>query len=116
MRTIKIHGMLPYIILVLIIILQLGAEHLVIQIIALYKIGLVLILKVLGTTESISATESIMEHIAAELDLDPVQVRLENLSQTTPDVEKYMKELIEWAEVDKRKKEVEDFNKVLLTD
>lgn len=57
-----------------------------------------------------------MEHIAAELDLDPVQVRLENLSQTTPDVEKYMKELIEWAEVDKRKKEVEDFNKVLLTD
>ncbi|KAF2900074.1 hypothetical protein ILUMI_06114, partial [Ignelater luminosus] len=38
-----------------------------------------------ANTESIAAMESIMEHIAVELDLDPIQVRLRNLSQTTPD-------------------------------
>ncbi|KAF2887301.1 hypothetical protein ILUMI_18872 [Ignelater luminosus] len=64
-----------------------------------------------ATTEGIAAAENIMEHIATELNLNPVQVRLENMSQANPEVEKYITELLEWAEVDKRKKEIEAFNK-----
>lgn len=75
-------------------------------------IKVLILLLILATTEAIAAAENIMEHIAVELNLDPVKVRLENMSQANPEVEKYITELTQWAEVDKRKKEIEEFNKV----
>ncbi|KAF2900404.1 hypothetical protein ILUMI_05782, partial [Ignelater luminosus] len=64
-----------------------------------------------ASTEALAAIENIMEHVAVTLNLDPVKVRLENMSQENPEVEKYIAELVEWAEIDKRKKEIEQFNK-----
>lgn len=67
---------------------------------------------IVATTEGLALAECIMNHIALELKADPLEIRLANLDETQPDMNKHIAELKEWAEVDKRKKEVEDFNKV----
>ncbi|KAK5639262.1 hypothetical protein RI129_011754 [Pyrocoelia pectoralis] len=63
-----------------------------------------------GTTESIAASLSIMNHIAVSLNIDPVVVYENNFDKQKPNLSKYLKELIEWADVDARKKAIIDFN------
>lgn len=64
-----------------------------------------------GTTEGLASSESIIEHIASSLNLDPVDVRAANMNDKATEVTKYIKDLLEWADVDKRKKEIDKFNK-----
>lgn len=59
-----------------------------------------------------ASSESIIEHIASSLNLDPVDVRAANMNDKATEVTKYIKDLLEWADVDKRKKEIDKFNKV----
>ncbi|XP_063928230.1 uncharacterized protein LOC135141244 [Zophobas morio] len=63
-----------------------------------------------GTLEGLAAIESIIEHIAISLNVDPIELRLRNLRTDTP-LAKYVNELRTWANVDTRKQEITDFNK-----
>lgn len=59
------------------------------------------------------AIESIMDHIASELKLDPVQLRQVNTSTTKyPKIMDYWKSLHAWADIKSRKKSISTFNKV----
>lgn len=53
-----------------------------------------------------------MQHIASVINLDPIKVRLENLKGDQTDLTKHYNDLIQWADVEKRKQEIEEFNKV----
>ncbi|KAF5294779.1 hypothetical protein FQA39_LY00263 [Lamprigera yunnana] len=63
-----------------------------------------------ATTEGSASILSIMNHIAADLNIDPVQVYMENFDKQQPSLSKYINDLIEWAEIDERKKEIKEFN------
>lgn len=65
-----------------------------------------------GSLEAISMTEQIMEQISYEIERDPVQVRLANLSPEMTDVADVVQTLLKDGEYDKRKEEVEMFNKL----
>lgn len=54
--------------------------------------------------------ESMMEHIAVSLNLDPINFRLNNAGK--PEVKRYLTDLLEWAEVRPRQKQIEQFNRV----
>lgn len=56
-------------------------------------------------------TELVMEHISYTLDRDPVEVRLNNLNPEYPDVAEIVQTLVKDAEYEKRKEDVEKFNK-----
>lgn len=56
-------------------------------------------------------TEYLMERISYELNLDPLQVRLKNLNLLLTDVVDIVKNLIEESEYEKRKEDIETFNK-----
>lgn len=61
--------------------------------------------------EAIALAEYIIEHIASETNLDPIKVRLENIKEEHPKIIKHINDLIQWAEIEKRKQEIEEFNK-----
>lgn len=64
-----------------------------------------------GTLELISNTELMMDRIAYELDLDPIEVRLANIDTTNHSTVKEVYETLrEQAEYDKRREEVDTFN------
>ncbi|KAG8312527.1 hypothetical protein J6590_020448 [Homalodisca vitripennis] len=63
-----------------------------------------------GTVEGVTMAEHIMEHIAHELGKDPLSVRMQNLNRTLP-TEALIEKIKEKSDYDKRKAEVEDFNK-----
>ncbi|KAF5284774.1 hypothetical protein FQA39_LY04499 [Lamprigera yunnana] len=63
-----------------------------------------------GTTEGSASILSIMNHIATCLNIDPIQVYMENFHKEQPNLSKYLNDLIEWAEINKRKREIEEFN------
>lgn len=66
-----------------------------------------------GTLEAITMSEQILEHIAFEMGLDPLEVRMKNLDQQYP-LESMIKNLKEKSEYDTRKTATEEFNKVNL--
>lgn len=63
-----------------------------------------------GALETIAMTEHIMERISYELDLDPVEVRLKNVSPLLTDVIEIVKNLIEESDYKNRREEVKSFN------
>lgn len=56
-------------------------------------------------------TETMMEHISYVLKKDPLEVRKANL-QPGEDMPEMIKDTIIWADYEKRKKQVEEFNSV----
>ncbi|KAG6455924.1 hypothetical protein O3G_MSEX009477 [Manduca sexta] len=65
-----------------------------------------------GTLESIAMTEYMMEQIAYEIDRDPIQVRLANFDRTYTDVLDVVQTLLRDSEYDKRRQEVDEFNRL----
>lgn len=64
-----------------------------------------------GSTEGFASIEAIMEHLSYELNIDPLQFRLNNIAASAP-VLKYISDFRTWADVDKRKKDIDSFNKL----
>ncbi|CAH1116797.1 unnamed protein product [Phaedon cochleariae] len=65
-----------------------------------------------GTTEGLACIESIMDHIASTLNLEPSDVRAANMNPTKfPKVINYWKEMETWGDIVARKKAVIDYNK-----
>ncbi|KAK9885679.1 hypothetical protein WA026_012443 [Henosepilachna vigintioctopunctata] len=62
-----------------------------------------------GSLEAMIFLENIMDHIAYELKLDPVQVRMNNIREKK--VIDYLDDLKEWANIEERKEQIETFNK-----
>ncbi|XP_037302773.1 xanthine dehydrogenase-like [Manduca sexta] len=57
-------------------------------------------------------TEYMMEQIAYEIDKDPIQVRLANFDRTYTDVLDVVQTLLRDSEYDKRRQEVDEFNRL----
>ncbi|XP_071054779.1 xanthine dehydrogenase-like [Onthophagus taurus] len=65
-----------------------------------------------GTTEGLGLIESVMEHIAYELKLDPIDVRKANWDKTNhPKLIDFMTQFEIDANIDQRKQTINDFNK-----
>ncbi|KAI5646262.1 molybdopterin-binding domain of aldehyde dehydrogenase domain-containing protein [Phthorimaea operculella] len=64
-----------------------------------------------GSLEGVAMSEQVMERISCELDLDPVQVRLNNFNEESSDVVEIVQTLLKDSEYYKRKDEVQNFNK-----
>ncbi|XP_053677596.1 uncharacterized protein LOC128727682 [Anopheles nili] len=62
-----------------------------------------------GSTEGIAMVETIMEHIAWETGVDPMQVRLINMPQNSK-LQQLLPQFRQDIEFDKRKKSIDDFN------
>ncbi|KPJ03064.1 Xanthine dehydrogenase [Papilio xuthus] len=65
-----------------------------------------------GELEGIAMTEHIMERISYELDKDPLEVRLNNLNPQYSDLAEIVAMIVETSEYNKRKEEVQAFNKL----
>ncbi|XP_060520176.1 xanthine dehydrogenase-like [Cylas formicarius] len=64
-----------------------------------------------GTLEAIAGIESIMDHIALQLNLDPLDVRLANLdAQNNPIIVQFLNDVRNRDNVDARKREIAKFN------
>ncbi|KAK9891892.1 hypothetical protein WA026_017378 [Henosepilachna vigintioctopunctata] len=63
-----------------------------------------------GSAECLAFLESLMDHIAYELNIDPVDVRINNKTREK-ELVKYIGDLIEWAEINERKNIISTFNK-----
>lgn len=63
-----------------------------------------------GTCEGLAIIESIMEHAAMFLEMDPTEFRLKNLNKEHDLLAHFVKELYKWADIDKRKNEIKKFN------
>lgn len=66
-----------------------------------------------GTTEALAMTETIMEHIGYAINKDPLEVRIANVNQKKhPKLLTFINEHKDWADIDKRKAEIKEFNEV----
>lgn len=65
-----------------------------------------------GTLEAISMTEQIMERISYELDRDPIEIRQNNIQPAYTEVIEMIQTLRRDGEYEKRKQEVQQFNKL----
>ncbi|XP_026741820.1 indole-3-acetaldehyde oxidase-like [Trichoplusia ni] len=65
-----------------------------------------------GTLEAVSMTEQIMERISYEVERDPIQVRMSNIQPAYTDVIEMIQTLRRDGEYEKRKEEVQQFNKL----
>lgn len=65
-----------------------------------------------GTTEGLALIECIMDHIAYAVNKDSLEVRLANLNPDEPSVLSFINQLKNWADIDNRKKGIEEFNKL----
>lgn len=74
-----------------------------------------LIKQILGSTEAIGAMETIMEHIAKELKIDPVVVKLTNKKGGDLPFPKLIDDIKKTSDFNKRVEDVAAFNKVRLT-
>nr|XP_023021560.1 indole-3-acetaldehyde oxidase-like [Leptinotarsa decemlineata] len=64
-----------------------------------------------GTLEGLGAIESIMEHIARELNLDPTVVKLANTDQSKySKILTYWNDMNTWADIENRKKAIKSYN------
>lgn len=66
-----------------------------------------------GSTEAIGMTETMMEHISYVLKKDPLEVRMSNM-KPGHDLFQMIKDMIIWSDYEKRKKEVDEFNSVIV--
>lgn len=57
--------------------------------------------------------EALMEHIAHEVKLDPLDVRINNIT-IRKELLDYVGDLKEWADIDQRKTDIAKFNEVNL--
>ncbi|XP_068084723.1 uncharacterized protein [Anabrus simplex] len=64
-----------------------------------------------GSFEAIVFIETIMEHIAHELELDSIRVRLNNIDPEETNMPKFIEELRSSSNFDNRKQDVDKFNK-----
>lgn len=66
-----------------------------------------------GTTEGLAMIESIMEHIAYTLNLDPLEVRINNIDKVKQEkLSEFINQMRKWASIDERKLEIAEYNKV----
>ncbi|KAK4872289.1 hypothetical protein RN001_016413 [Aquatica leii] len=63
-----------------------------------------------GTTEGIVTAMSIMNHISSSLNIDVIQIYKANFDNKQPNLSKYLDDLVEWAEIDKRRESIKEFN------
>lgn len=57
--------------------------------------------------------EAMMEHIALELNIDPLKLRLNNIDpETNPELLKLIQDFQIWADLDNRKQAIKQFNRV----
>ncbi|KAB0801417.1 hypothetical protein PPYR_05771 [Photinus pyralis] len=63
-----------------------------------------------GTTEALATSVSLMNHIAVSLNIDPVTVYQNNFDKQQPNLSKYLNDLMEWANVESRRKDIMNFN------
>ncbi|CAG9839731.1 unnamed protein product [Diabrotica balteata] len=64
-----------------------------------------------GMLEGVALVESIMENTAMEIGMDALEFKIKNIEKTDPKILEYLLELKQWADIDKRKEEIERFNK-----
>lgn len=62
-----------------------------------------------GSCEGLGSIEAIMEHVATEINIDPLEFRLANLITDSPLVS-YFNDMKTWANIDARKQEIIEFN------
>lgn len=61
----------------------------------------------------VAMIESIIEHIAVEMNKSPLEIRLANMSQTeNKDLIRFINELRLWSDYDNRLMVIDQFNKV----
>ncbi|KAG6462342.1 hypothetical protein O3G_MSEX013200 [Manduca sexta] len=65
----------------------------------------------LGNLEAIAMVEYVMEQIACELGLDPLDVRLANIAEEYADIKKMIKTIKKNSNYEKRRKAVDKFNR-----
>ncbi|XP_049819814.1 uncharacterized protein LOC109604513 isoform X2 [Aethina tumida] len=64
-----------------------------------------------GSSEGLAAIEAIMEHIATELGMDPLQLKRGNMIKEKHEkLAQFTNEMMIWANVDKRKQQIVQFN------
>ncbi|XP_069693941.1 uncharacterized protein [Periplaneta americana] len=63
-----------------------------------------------GNCEGIAAIENIMEHIATVLNMDPIDIRLRNMSKDCPMLPQMVQELKNLADYSERKRSIDEFN------
>ncbi|KAL3275092.1 hypothetical protein HHI36_019863 [Cryptolaemus montrouzieri] len=63
-----------------------------------------------GSAEALCFIESIMDHISYELNMDPLDVRMNNITKQKKLID-YLGDLKEWADIDERKRNIVNFNK-----
>lgn len=67
----------------------------------------------LGSLEGLGAIESIMEHISYVVNMDPMDVRINNLrSEFRQTIPEFWKTMQSWGEIAKRREECKTFNEV----
>lgn len=67
----------------------------------------------LGSAEGLGMIEAIMEHAAFEIDMDPLEFKLANMQKNHKHLLKHIDELRKWADIDKRKSVIAEFNMVI---
>ncbi|XP_068085795.1 uncharacterized protein [Anabrus simplex] len=64
-----------------------------------------------GSLEGVAFIEHIMEHMGRVLKVDPLQVRMANMSTTDNAIPELIGDVRKWADYDKRKADIDAFNK-----
>ena len=70
-----------------------------------------------GSTQGHAAMENVMEHLAHQLGMDPLEFRMINMvgeGKKSHPLQEIIKNLRDSSEYDKRKTDIDTFNKVLL--
>ena len=67
----------------------------------------------LGTTEGVAVIEHIMEHISNVVQKDPLQVRLNNMTEANNPAKQMINDLKTSCDYDRRAAAIEQFNKVM---
>lgn len=70
-----------------------------------------ILLNFAATTEGIAMTENIMEHIATEIGLDPLEVRLNNINEDKNPLINLIDDFKKSTDYEKRSNEILEFNK-----
>ncbi|XP_060523086.1 xanthine dehydrogenase-like isoform X2 [Cylas formicarius] len=63
-----------------------------------------------GSLEGFGMIESIMEHAAMEIGMDPWEFKVKNIDPKHNQLKEHINDFIQWAEIDKRRKDITKFN------
>ncbi|KAG5869882.1 hypothetical protein JTB14_025532, partial [Gonioctena quinquepunctata] len=63
-----------------------------------------------GSLEGYTMLEAIMEHTAVAIGMDPLDFRIKNISTTDTKILDYINDFKIWADIDKRKLQIDQFN------